>query len=383
MASGAEIGWDLDYMGSSSDRTFYNNYLKADYAADDAGVYAVSGLTGTAFEGLSGIIFDDGTSGPYNVEYPDAINPFGGGIENLTYDGTGYKAGVQYSGTFKVVNLGFPFEAVNPTSSRDTLMARAMNFFAVSGDTTIEIIVDNTDPGCDTVGSWHVSTVGSNYGENKYWNELGDGDETATWTAAITTPGYYQIYFWVNNGAYAEFANYTIDHALGSTDTTASQYYVGDGWHLLGTHPLSGTASVTVTDYWTGEGNAVVADAIRFLYHHPPPSDSIPPAPVMDLTAILSQDNLVLSWLEVTADTAGSQEIISHYVVYRGEDPYFDPGPGDSIAGVAETTYVDSGVAGTVGSNHFYLVRAVDAAGNKSANSRSVGEFDRLLSSGP
>ena len=32
--SGSEIGWDLDYKGSSSDQSFYHNYLKAQYAAD-------------------------------------------------------------------------------------------------------------------------------------------------------------------------------------------------------------------------------------------------------------------------------------------------------------------------------------------------------------
>jgi N-acetylmuramoyl-L-alanine amidase len=240
--SGAEIGWDLDYKGSTSDRTFYNNYLKADYAADDAGVYAVSGLGSTIFQGLSGISYSDSASGPYDVEYPDCLNSYGGSTLNFSYDGTAYKAGVQHSGTFKVVNLGFPFETITSPSSRDTLMARVMGFLM--------------------------------------------------------------------------------------------------------------------------------------------PPDNIPPAPVTDLKALLSLNDLVISWSAVTTDTTGQGETLSHYVVYRSEDPHFEPGPGDSIAGVAQTTYLDSEAVGTVGSNYFYVVRAVDEAGNKSVNSMPVGEFDKFLSAG-
>ena len=241
--SGAEIGWDLDYKGSASDRTFYNNYLKADYVADDAGVYTVSGLGSTIFAGLSAMAYSDSASGPYDVEYPDCLNPSGGSSLDLSYDGTSYKAGVQYAGTFKVVNLGFPFETLTSASSRDTIMARVMAFLM--------------------------------------------------------------------------------------------------------------------------------------------PADDIPPASVSDLRILLSLDDLVLSWATVTSDTSGAGEILSHYIVYRSESPYFEPDPGDSITGVVETTYVDMGAAGTVGSNYFYVVRAVDEAGNKSTNSPTVGEFDQALSSGP
>jgi spore germination protein YaaH len=132
--SGAEIGWDLDYKGHSIDRTFYNNFLKADYAKDDAGVYAVSGVAGTIFEGLSGITFDNGTHGTYDVNYPDCLNSSGGSTVDLTYDGTSYNAGVQYEGSYKLVNLGFPFETVYPEASRDSLMSRVLDFFQIPPD---------------------------------------------------------------------------------------------------------------------------------------------------------------------------------------------------------------------------------------------------------
>jgi N-acetylmuramoyl-L-alanine amidase len=379
--SGAEIGWDLDHSGTSSDQAFYNNYLKADYAADDAGVYGVSGAAGTAFDGISSIGYDDGTNGPYDVAYPDCINPYGGGQVDMTYDGTGYNAGVQYSGTFKVVNLGFPFEALLTQADRDTVMARVMDFFAVTGDSIIEVIVDNSDPGCDTVCVWSVSTWGNNYGADKYWTYLGDGSCTATWTATIDSNAYYQVYFWVNSGAYADEAHYTIEHAGGSTDTVASQYNVGDGWHELGIFPFIGTATVTVSNESTAtQGSSVVADAVRFLFHHALPPDEAPPAAVDDLQAALSVGDIALSWSTVTADTAGSPESVSYYVIYRSQDPASD---GDSIAGPTESAYLDPGAAKDTLANYFYLVRAVDTSGNRSELSNRVGEFDAVLQTGP
>jgi len=379
--SGAEIGWDLDHMGSSSDRTFYNNYLKADYAADDANVYAVSGSAGAIFEGLSGIGYDDGTNGPYDVVYPDCINPYGGGQVDMTYDGTGYNAGVQYSGTFKVVNLGFPFEALLTQADRDTVMSRVMNFFAVTGDTSIETIIDNSDPGCDTVCVWSVSTWGSIYGPDKFWTYLGDGSCTVTWSTAIDSNAYYQVYFWVNNGAYADQAHYTIDHAEGSSLVVASQYNVGDGWHELGVYPFIGTASVTLSNDSTAtQGSSVVADAVRFLFHHALPPDATPPEAAGDLTADMSAGDIALSWSPVTVDTAGSPESVSHYVVYRSADPSSD---GDSIAGPTGAFYVDAGAAGDTLTNYFYLIRAVDGSGNRSEPSNRVGEFDAVLRTSP
>ena len=138
--SGAEIGWDLDYQGHAIDRPFYNDHLRADYVKDDAGVYAVSGVGGTIFAGLSGMTFDDGNHGTYDVRYPDCLNTSESSAINLTYDGTSYNAGVEYNGACKLVNLGFPFETVYPQTSRDSLMCRVLDFFGIAPD------IDQTPP---------------------------------------------------------------------------------------------------------------------------------------------------------------------------------------------------------------------------------------------
>jgi len=131
--TGAEIGWDLDYKYNG--RSFYNNYLKADYVQDDSDeIYNLSGTTDGIFKGLS-FSFDDGSAGIYYAIYPDVISPMGGSLINLKYGGT-LGAGIQFSGTFpsgqsegKLVYLGFPFETIYPASARDEVMARVLRFF--------------------------------------------------------------------------------------------------------------------------------------------------------------------------------------------------------------------------------------------------------------
>lgn len=134
--SGAEIGWDLDHYNNGL--SFYRNYLKASYIADDANVYQFSGVAGSIFDGLSSLTFDNGAHGTYNVDYPDCIDPMGGSQVCLNYDGTSYHAAIQYEGTFgsstkigKLVYLGFPYETIYPESDRNEIMKRVINYFGL------------------------------------------------------------------------------------------------------------------------------------------------------------------------------------------------------------------------------------------------------------
>lgn len=134
--SGAEIGWDLEYYNNGL--SFYRNYLKAQYVSDDANVYQFSGVPGSIFEGLSGLRFDNGTHGTYDVDWPDCIEPFGGSRVCLNYDGTSYHAAIQYEGAFglsskigKLVYFGFPFETIYPDQDRNKIMERIVDYFGL------------------------------------------------------------------------------------------------------------------------------------------------------------------------------------------------------------------------------------------------------------
>jgi hypothetical protein len=133
--SGAEIGWDLDQLGSDSDKAFYRDILAASYVNDDSGSHLVSGLPGGIFEGLSSIAFDDGSLGSYAVDYPDSIAPGGTASANLGYDGTDFQAGLQMTGDYKLVYLALPFESIASPEDRAAVMARIVDFLGTPSPT--------------------------------------------------------------------------------------------------------------------------------------------------------------------------------------------------------------------------------------------------------
>ena len=73
--SGSEVGFDLVASGHGS--SFFTNTLKASYQADDSNTHSATGASGSIFAGIS-LAFDDGTSGTYDVNSPDVINPGSG-----------------------------------------------------------------------------------------------------------------------------------------------------------------------------------------------------------------------------------------------------------------------------------------------------------------
>ena len=128
--SGAEIGWDLDYKGTTAEQTFFNGVLKSDYVGDDAGTYNIAAPTSGPFAGLGAFNFDPSQGARYDAEWPDQINPSGGSSAALTYSGgSGGTAGIYYSGTNKVILLGFPFETISSEAARDAMMSDVVDFF--------------------------------------------------------------------------------------------------------------------------------------------------------------------------------------------------------------------------------------------------------------
>jgi hypothetical protein len=116
-ASGAEIGWDLDYRGDASDRAFAEEVLGIAMADDDAGTTDADGL-GI----LAGLLLDFGEEdgAPYPVEYPDVL---ASDHEVIVSYPDGATAGVLGE---RVAVFGFPFECIGDASTRDEVMARLL-----------------------------------------------------------------------------------------------------------------------------------------------------------------------------------------------------------------------------------------------------------------
>ncbi len=128
--SGSEVGWDLSYKGSTSDKDFYNNYLKANFIADNSNSNFVNGISGSA---LGGSAFYFGQT--YEVGYPDVIGTNGGSTLCMKYTNN-IGAGVQYKGSFgsslktgSLIYLGFPLETTANDSSFNYVISKAADFF--------------------------------------------------------------------------------------------------------------------------------------------------------------------------------------------------------------------------------------------------------------
>ncbi|MDK2977255.1 MAG: hypothetical protein PWP06_1730 [Candidatus Marinimicrobia bacterium] len=140
--SGAEIAWDLDYKGSSTDKDFFRNFFKAQYTADAPGNvsgthYSAEGIEGGLFNGINDITFDNGIHGTLNVKWADAVTGVNGGRNILRYKNvsTHMIGGVSFEGLFpggsvpgKIVYIGFPFETVYPAETREILMDKILTF---------------------------------------------------------------------------------------------------------------------------------------------------------------------------------------------------------------------------------------------------------------
>ncbi|MBL1215431.1 MAG: T9SS type A sorting domain-containing protein [Ignavibacteriae bacterium] len=128
--SGSEIGYDLDYKGSASDRSFYNNYLKADYVSDDAGVLYAAGKPNTSMHYCS-LYFGQ----TYDENFPDEIAPYGGSTICMLYSNQ-KTAGIEYTGAFggsnttgKLIYLAFPLETTADNTAFDLVIVNALLYF--------------------------------------------------------------------------------------------------------------------------------------------------------------------------------------------------------------------------------------------------------------
>ncbi len=121
--SGSEVGWDLVEQGNSTDQSFFNNYLKANFVSDGgAGRSPASGLADTDFSDLE-IAFGE----IFKEDYPDEISPYEGSSAILKYS-TGLNGAVAYTGTFgdsdipgKLVYFGFPLESADDPTIKEAL----------------------------------------------------------------------------------------------------------------------------------------------------------------------------------------------------------------------------------------------------------------------
>ena len=199
--SGSEIGWDLDAQANGVG--FYNNQLRANYVADDAGTYTASGSA--IFSGVGPITFDNGTHGTYDVDFPDKLATILNSSVNMVYTGAGSGvAGVHYTDPAtgsRVVNLGFPFETIVGAASRNAVMNAVATYFGLEqgtiGGVTWQDLNDNgvRDAGEGVVAGATVS-LARKTGPNSYAGvATATSDAAGRFAFAGLAPDTYRIIF--------------------------------------------------------------------------------------------------------------------------------------------------------------------------------------------
>jgi fibronectin type 3 domain-containing protein len=146
--------------------------------------------------------------------------------------------------------------------------------------------------------------------------------------------------------------------------TVVRGFFSADGvnWTQRGTVTLSGLPTnvligIAYTSHVDGTLGSATLDNITLTDNNPTPDTTAPTVPANLQATAISQSRIDLTW-GASTDTGGSG--LAGYRIYRN-------GGASPIATVTTTSYSDTGLAAST--QYSYTVRAVDGAGNASANS--------------
>jgi len=125
LITGQNIGYDLVELGSADDSTFYANYLRAGYEADDPGIgtnILMKGIDGDKIShSYQPYFFISGGNSANNQVSPDIIVPINGAEGTFEYFGTGLmgkSSAIKYSGDYRLVYMSFGIEGINELHTR-------------------------------------------------------------------------------------------------------------------------------------------------------------------------------------------------------------------------------------------------------------------------
>lgn len=184
-------------------------------------------------------------------------------------------------------------------------------------------------------------------------------------TATASTLRYYLSANASYDGGDASLGYDSVGSLAGGASSAQSEAVVipastaGGTWYLL----FYADAANQVGEL--NENNNVTALAVVIQ------PENVPPDPITDLQASCAPPDLLLSWSQ-PADNVG----VAGYWVFHHAQVQDAGVPLLYLAGAGTLTCVVPNACGDPAVNHFYDVRARDAAGNLAAGSNRVGEFD-------
>ena len=126
--TGQELGWEMDDEGGEA-LAWYNTYMHVNFVNDDANRDALNGVTGDPIsDGMTLALTASLNPSPDEISPRDAFT-----TTIFTYTGTVYSGGVRVdTGVYRLVYLGFGYEAITTQENRDLLLARAMEWLGLT-----------------------------------------------------------------------------------------------------------------------------------------------------------------------------------------------------------------------------------------------------------
>jgi hypothetical protein len=176
--SGQDIGWELNDQGGAAYQ-WYKDYLHAIYVFDDTNDYTLSGVPGDPVsDGID--LVTQGGDGANNQAYPEDIDPADASASVIwTYDANRNGAIKADTGTYKVIYLGFGFEAIDNAVDRRDVMQRSIDWLLAPDvpagwvPTDTPLLLDK-GPGTRLQLSWGASCLTSDVDYEIYQGTLGD-----------------------------------------------------------------------------------------------------------------------------------------------------------------------------------------------------------------
>ena len=112
--------------------SFYSNYLHASFLDDSVGIFTLDGVSSCPFSNGTSVFLVGGT-GSGNNQSLESINPANGSEIAFQYSTNSEPGGVYYAGSYKVVYLSFPLDAVSGLigTSRNVILSNIMVWFGV------------------------------------------------------------------------------------------------------------------------------------------------------------------------------------------------------------------------------------------------------------
>jgi BNR repeat-like domain len=137
--------------------------------------------------------------------------------------------------------------------------------WATSGTGKATLLIDNTDAGFTTTGTWNTSSsVGGFVGINYRWSPVSTA--TARWTPTIAAAGNYEVYMrWTSDPNRPNAAPIAVKYNGGSntSNLTINQQKEGGSWQLVGVFNFT-TGTGNYVEIAASNAGSTIADAVMF-----------------------------------------------------------------------------------------------------------------------